>query len=162
SLASCVAETVMTGLAGGGHAAWFDAGRGKGRLLDFFVAVPGLGAEPSDAEPFELPVPFGTELVHYAIGIASCAVPRGVAGRSEADRAVALVEALGAADRAGHTTNLVAVDEDENACVVTTSLGLGSGDFLPGLDVHLNSMLGERDLIVGPLVPGERMESMMA
>ena len=33
-----------------------------------------------------------------------------------------------------------------NACVLTTSLGLGSGDFLPGLDLHLNSMLGETDL----------------
>ena len=31
-----------------------------------------------------------------------------------------------------HTTNLVAVDADGNACVLTTSLGLGSGDWLPG------------------------------
>ena len=44
----------------------------------------------------------------------------------------------------------------------TTSLGLGTGDFLPGLDLHLNSMLGEVDLVVGDLVPGERMGSMMA
>ena len=36
-----------------------------------------------------------------------------------------------------------------NACVLTTSLGLGSGDFLPGLDLHLNSMLGEADLLIG-------------
>ena len=40
--------------------------------------------------------------------------------------------------------------------------GLGSGDFLPGYDVHLNSMLGESDLLIGPLEPGKRMESMMA
>jgi len=46
--------------------------------------------------------------------------------------------------------------------VLTTSLGLGSGDFLPGLDLHLNSMLGEVDLVREPLVPGGRMESMMA
>ena len=46
--------------------------------------------------------------------------------------------------------------------MLTTSLGLGSGDFLPGLDLHLNSMLGETDLLVGALEPGERMESMMA
>jgi gamma-glutamyltranspeptidase / glutathione hydrolase len=45
---------------------------------------------------------------------------------------------------------------------VVTSLGLGSGDFLPGLDVHLNSMLGESELLVGDLRPGGRMASMMA
>jgi gamma-glutamyltranspeptidase/glutathione hydrolase len=60
------------------------------------------------------------------------------------------------------TTNLCVVDAAGNACVVTTSLGLGSGDFLPGFDVHLNSMLGESDLLVGPLEPGERMASMMS
>jgi gamma-glutamyltranspeptidase / glutathione hydrolase len=63
---------------------------------------------------------------------------------------------------AGHTTNLTIVDADGSACVLTTSLGLGSGDFLPGLDLHLNSMLGESDLIREPLRPGERMASMMA
>ena len=46
--------------------------------------------------------------------------------------------------------------------MLTTSLGLGSGDWLPGLDLHLNSMLGETDLIREPLRPGERMASMMA
>jgi len=46
--------------------------------------------------------------------------------------------------------------------VLTTSLGLGSGDFLPGLDLHLNSMLGETDLVREPLRAGERMASMMA
>jgi gamma-glutamyltranspeptidase/glutathione hydrolase len=46
--------------------------------------------------------------------------------------------------------------------VLTTSLGLGSGDWLPGLDLHLNSMLGEVDLLLGPLEPGSRMASMMA
>ena len=46
--------------------------------------------------------------------------------------------------------------------MLTTSLGLGSGDWLPGLDLHLNSMLGETDLIREPLRPGARMESMMA
>ncbi|TMJ94527.1 MAG: gamma-glutamyltranspeptidase [Actinobacteria bacterium] len=315
SLASCVAETVMTGLAGAGHAIWYDASRREARLLDFFVAVPGLGAEPREAELVELPVPFGTELVHYSIGIASCAVPglpaglgalwrhagrlawprlvepalrlaregvpmppahaaclamlapvmtmregaaiyspggrlleagdvlrqpglaralelvagegpetfatgslagsllalmdergglvtrrdleayeaawlepaetayagarvltRGglarivealermpkLRGRSEADRALALARALALPDRVAHTTNLVTVDGDGNACALTTSLGLGSGDYLPGLDVHLNSMLGERDLVVGPIEPGARMASMMA
>ena len=47
------------------------------------------------------------------------------------------------------------VDPAGNACVLTTSLGLGSGDYLPGYDMHLNSMLGESDLLVGPLEPGD-------
>jgi gamma-glutamyltranspeptidase / glutathione hydrolase len=317
SLASCVAETVMTGLLGGGHAIYYDAGTGRAENLDFFVAVPGLGAERRDAELLELEVPFGTELVHYAVGIASCGVPgvpagleelrhrhgrldwprlvepalrlarsgvemppahasclamlapvmtmneggriyapggnllatgdrldqpglaralellavegpasaytgsiagsllelvtergglvteedlrsyraawsepvvvdyrewsvhtRGdlsglpellphvprLAGLDEADRALALARTLGrnGAEGGGDTTNITVVDHDGNACVLTTSLGLGSGDFLPGLDVHLNSMLGETDLLRGDLQPGDRMGSMMA
>src|SRR5438046_10540420 len=71
-LASCVAETVMTGLLGGVHAIYFDAGSGRARNLDCFVAVPGLGASAQTVDPVELEVPFGTELVHYTIGIASC------------------------------------------------------------------------------------------
>lgn len=315
SLASCVAETVMTGLLGGGHAIWWDTQAERAELLDFFVAVPGLGEEPREIELVELQVPFGAELVHYAIGVASCAVPGvpaglgelhrrfgrlpwadvvepalrlardgvevppahaaclamlapvmtmregarlyspggslleagdrleqpglvralellsaegagsayrgslaeallglvrergglvtagdleayrpvwaepletsyagrrvltrvGLAGLAEAltllpplsdldgpARARALVRALAAARGGGHTTNLTVVDGDGNACVLTTSLGLGSGDWLPGLDLHLNSMLGETDLLAGPLEPGGRMESMMA
>src|SRR5919108_24044 len=54
-------------------------------------------------------------------------------------------------DGGPHTTNLVTVDRSGNACVLTTSLGLGSGDYLPGLDLHLNSMLGEADLVRGEL-----------
>jgi len=82
---------------------------------------------------------------------------------SPAARVVAVTEALdGGAGPETHTTNLVAVDADGNACVLTTSLGLGSGDWLPGLDLHLNSMLGETDLLLGPLEPGGRMASMMA
>jgi gamma-glutamyltranspeptidase/glutathione hydrolase len=314
-LASCVAETVMTGLLGGGHGIYYDAASGTPRNLDFFVVVPGLGAERGETELLELEVLFGTELVHYAVGIASCGVPGVVAGLealhrdhgrlpwgrlvepalrlarqgsdfpeahasclamlavvmtmnegrriyspggrlleagdrleqpglvramelladegpqsayegslaaallalmdergglvtaadleayearwsdpvelgyagtrvltrgglaplgdtlpglpplralSPADRARALARSLDGAGPDGHTTNLVTIDTDGNACVLTTSLGLGSGDFLPGLDVHLNSMLGESDLIRGELEPGDRMGSMMA
>nr|MBA3383346.1 gamma-glutamyltransferase [Actinomycetota bacterium] len=76
---------------------------------------------------------------------------------------VALVEALAvAADVERDTTNLVSVDAGGNACVLTTSLGLGSGDYIPGLDLHLNSMLGEADLVRGEARPGRRMSSMMA
>ena len=315
-LASCVAETVMTGLLGGGHAIYYDATSGKARNLDCFVAVPGLGAEPRRrAELVELEVPFGTELVHYAVGIASCGVPglpagrgalhaehgrlpwarlvepalrlardgvefpaahaaclamlepvmtmnegagiyspggallqaggrlrqpglgralelvadegaqsayegslgaallelmdeRGglvtrndlaayqaiwsepvevayagtrvltraglapladclealpaLRGRAPGERAVALAHALDRPDQAGGTTSLVTVDAEGNACVLTSSLGLGAGEWLPGLDLHLNSMLGEADLIREPLRPGERMGSMMS
>jgi gamma-glutamyltranspeptidase/glutathione hydrolase len=84
----------------------------------------------------------------------------------EAERAVTLARVLAAPPYSGRTyddtTNLCAVDDDGSAVVLTTSLGLGSGDFLPGYDVHLNSMLGEADLLIGPLEPGKRMESMMA
>jgi gamma-glutamyltranspeptidase/glutathione hydrolase len=89
-------------------------------------------------------------------------------GASPAERALTLARVLvalpysGEGEPLGDTTNLVTADADGNACVLTTSLGLGSGDYLPGLDVHLNSMLGEADLLVHPLEPGERMESMMA
>jgi gamma-glutamyltranspeptidase / glutathione hydrolase len=314
--ASCVAETVMTGLLGGGHAVYLDAGSGTVRNLDCFCAAPGLGAPARDAELLHLRVPFGEELVDYAVGPASCAVPGvpagldalwrahgrlpwprliepalrlarngvvmpsahaaclemlapvytmnegaviyspggrllrtgdrleqpglaaaldavaadgadavyrgGIAesllalsdergglltrddlavyaprwgdpvelpyagfrfltraglsglpatlprlprlrGLSAAERVAALVEAFdGVAGPETHTTNLVVVDAEGSACVLTTSLGLGSGDFLPGLDLQLNSMLGEIDLLTGPLEPGERVQSMMA
>ncbi len=315
-LASCVTETVMTGLLGGGHIGFWDAAAGRARNLDCFVDVPGRGEPPREHELLHLEVPFGAELVHYAVGPASCAVPgvpagvellwreqgrlpwrrvvepalrlargeidlppahaaclamlapvmtmnegariyspggtlleaggrlampglaaalelvaeegastvyRGTVaesllalvdergglvtrtdleayearwsdpvevsfagarvatraglsavpsalaalprlrGLSEHERMVALVRALEpGVSMDGHTTNLVAVDDAGNACVVTTSLGLGSGDFLPGLDLHLNSMLGEVDLLRGELEPGARMGSMMA
>jgi len=84
-------------------------------------------------------------------------------GVSATERVLTLVAALaGDEDAHTHTTNLVAVDDDGSACVLTTSLGLGSGDWLPGLDLHLNSMLGEVDLLRGSLEPGRRMQSMMA
>jgi gamma-glutamyltranspeptidase/glutathione hydrolase len=303
SLASCVAETVMTGLLGGGHAAvYWD---GEVRMLDFFVAVPGLGADRREVELVHLQVPFGTELVHYAVGVGSCAVPGVLPGldalwrahgslpwqrivepalrlardgvempwahasclemlapvmtmhdgeriyspggrllqegerleQPGLERALELVAAEGGrspsldrallevmAERGGlvteedlrsyeplwtepveaeyagvtlssrralnsplpvlesitgsdpvtfalalrgpdspeETTNLAVVDSDGNAVVLTTSLGLGAGDWLPGLDVHLNSMLGEADLLVGELAPGARMASMMS
>jgi gamma-glutamyltranspeptidase/glutathione hydrolase len=82
-------------------------------------------------------------------------------GMSETERVLTLLPLLETSGPETHTTNVSVVDADGNACVLTTSLGLGSGDFLPGLDLHLNSMIGEVDLIVGDLIPGERMSSMM-
>ena len=305
----------MTGLLGGGHAIYFDAASGAARNLDCFVAVPGLGAAPRESQLLELQVPFGAELVHYAVGPASCGVPGlpaglvalweahgtlpwrrlvepalglaesgvefppahaaclamlapvmtmnegaaiyapggellaggdrllqpglvealglladdpraaysgaigdallelcrergglvtqadlaayeplwsdpleldylearlltrgGFSGMAETvprlprlrdldatERVLALVDVLESqSSGGGDTTNVVAVDALGNACVLTSSLGLGSGDFLAGLDLHLNSMLGEADLVRGRLIPGARMQSMMA
>ena len=84
-------------------------------------------------------------------------------GLEEPERALALVGALlDELPAQTGTTNISVLDAEGNACVLTTSLGLGSGDFLPGYDLHLNSMLGEADLLVGDLEPGDRMASMMA
>jgi gamma-glutamyltranspeptidase/glutathione hydrolase len=90
---------------------------------------------------------------------------RSARGGGDRARVPAILDALGDAtvpEGGGDTTNLVTADADGSVCVLTTSLGLGSGDFLPGLDLHLNSMLGEADLVHGPLEPGKRMTSMMA
>lgn len=316
TFASCVAETVMTGLAGGGHALYWDSDRQVAHLVDCFVTVPGLGGEPSRGEPVEVDIVFGEQTVRYVIGAGSVGVPgvpagcdalwrrwgrlpwerlvepalrlardgvplpprhaecltmvapamthgegaaiyapggrllragerlrqsgmvpalellrdegadtfyrgsvarallglmrerggvitaadlrayrahcsspapearfaglrvasrRGLSGlldtlprlpvladATPAQRALAFARTLRGTDSFGDTTNVVAVDPQGNACVVTTSLGLGSGDFLPGLDLHLNSMLGETDLLRGPLEPGSRLGSMMS
>jgi gamma-glutamyltranspeptidase / glutathione hydrolase len=306
ALASCVAETIMTGLLGGGHAIIFAAASGTARNLDCFVAVPSGSGAPME----HLRVPFGEELVDYAIGASSCGVPgvpllldelwraagrlpwarlvepalelarTGVAmppahvaclqmlapvmtmregaaiyaprgallepgeimrqpglvhalelirdegagsvytgtighelerliherggrltredlaayrpmwsepatvtfagrrvltreGLSGVPQTLTRLDAAAGADGLlaalddpvaidGHTTNITVVDASGNACVLTSSLGLGSGDWLPGLDLHLNSMLGEVDLVREPLQPGSRMASMMA
>jgi gamma-glutamyltranspeptidase / glutathione hydrolase len=306
SLVSCVAETLMTGLLGGGHVIYYDAGSRAVRNLDCFVSVPSGRGAPLES----MPVRFGDALVDYAIGAASCAVPGlpagldalwrahgrlpwadvvetalraaragvpmtkahasclamlepvmtmregagiyapggallmegdllrqpglvralelvrdegvtsvyrgsiassllaltaerdgaitgsdlasyragwsepvacGFAGRRVQTRAGlsgipetlarfdpaggpdALLEALEQdATLDGDTTNITVVDEEGSACVLTSSLGLGSGDWLPDLDLHLNSMLGEADLIREPLRSGARMASMMA
>ncbi|HEX7525548.1 MAG TPA: gamma-glutamyltransferase, partial [Gaiellaceae bacterium] len=71
ALVSCVAETLMTGLLGGGHAIYLDAASGTVRNLDCFVSVPSGRGAPMES----LPVQFGDELVHYSIGASSCAVP---------------------------------------------------------------------------------------
>ncbi len=315
TFASCVAETVMTGLGGGGFAAHWDASAREAHLIDFFVAVPGIGGRGGDGERHAVDIAFGTQVIAYDIGMGTVAVPgvaqgcgelhdrwgrmdwapllaparrlalegvpmppkhaltmrmvleslrldRGAAiytpggrpldpgdllrqpglaeafdllasegpqtfrkgtiadaivalsaergglltRRDLADYEVAVQPApAGAAlgphrvttrhdlggflaglgrlpaavagdprrwapafaraftgdDRHGDTTNLAVVDPQGNACVVTTSLGLGSGHYVPGLDLHLNSMLGETELLSGTPPPGERMHSMM-
>jgi gamma-glutamyltranspeptidase/glutathione hydrolase len=311
-LTACVAETVFTGLAGGGFATYYDAGSGETTCLDFFVSVPGLGGRRG-AVPEEIPIDFGGQLVPYSVGPSTVAVPgipAGVAAlhrrwgrlpwkdvcaaalhhaehgvafaplhskvlstiapamllgdgarvyardgrilsggsrlfhpgldaslRALADDgaeafytgrvAEAMVEAIGEQGDLGHpdlsayeviegkprcarlgdadvlargndlddllgtiqalvldeddgvlatrmvdalrlpprrgdTTSAAVVDPDGNVCAVTTSLGLASGVWLGDYGLHLNSMMGEGELLRGTEIPGARMGSMMS
>lgn len=88
----------------------------------------------------------------------------GVAGEANRDprAALAMVEALRAAAMRTETTNLAACDPDGNVCVITTSLGLGAGVWVPEYGLHPNSMLGEGELIRPGTSVGSRMGSMMS
>jgi gamma-glutamyltranspeptidase / glutathione hydrolase len=59
------------------------------------------------------------------------------------------------------TTHISVVDGNGDAASLSSSLGSGSGVFVPGTGIHLNNMLGEFDL-VGATKPGLRLTSMMA
>jgi gamma-glutamyltranspeptidase/glutathione hydrolase len=91
------------------------------------------------------------------------ALPRNLPALSRAERTRHLVRAIVShgPEAHGETTNISAVDAAGNACVITTSLGIGSGVWLPGLSVHVNSMLGEVELGTGVRPPGSRLSSMM-
>jgi gamma-glutamyltranspeptidase/glutathione hydrolase len=93
----------------------------------------------------------------------AAALPAGLADLPRVERTRAMARALRGygRQRVGDTTNISVVDRDGNACVITLTLGIGSGVWLPDLGVHLNSMLGEDELHTGPVSPGERMQSMM-
>ena len=315
-LVCCVAETIYTGLGGGGFATYFDAASGEVTCLDFFVAVPGTDGDRQPGPMIAVDVHFGGMAQVYSIGGASVAVPGVPAGLGEVHRrwgrmpwtavveqATALAKtgvvlpapqartllscvpalaygegagaytpngkvleggdvlyhpglatamdalahegpsvfytgafapvlvdavragggALGPADLAayrvletpvdhasmgdyrvrarhdlnrtvdtiaalppladlspgdratavatalrnhgqqkkGDTTNVSVVDAAGNACVITTTLGLGAAVWLPGLGVNMNSMLGEGELITADLAPGRRMSSNM-
>jgi len=82
---------------------------------------------------------------------------------SETERVLALVSALETPQTGGeHTTNMVAVDAHGRACVLTHSLGVGAGTWLPGFDTQLNNLLGESDIAHGDPQPGDHLESRMA
>ena len=91
------------------------------------------------------------------------ALPNSLTDLPRTDRAVALAAALRdcGQQKKGDTTNVSVVDDRGNACVITTTLGLGAAVWLPGLGVNLNSMLGEGELITDDLAPGKRMSSNM-
>ena len=90
-------------------------------------------------------------------------LPAGLTGLPRPQRAVAVATALRdrGRQRLGDTTNVAVVDSDGNACVITTTMGLGAGVWLPDLGMNLNSMLGEGELITDDLAPGRRMSSNM-
>jgi gamma-glutamyltranspeptidase / glutathione hydrolase len=73
-----------------------------------------------------------------------------------------MVDVLRAHPLRGDTTSIAVADADGNACALTTSLGLSSGVWLADLGIHLNSMLGEGELVRGTETPGRRMGSMMS
>ena len=91
------------------------------------------------------------------------ALPEPIEKLPRPQRAVAVADALReyGRPRLGDTTNVSVVDEEGNACVITTTLGIGAGVWLPGLGINLNSMLGEGELITPDMAPGQRMQSMM-
>jgi gamma-glutamyltranspeptidase / glutathione hydrolase len=89
-------------------------------------------------------------------------LPR-LAGLAATDRVLALVGAFEPVSEAGeHTTNLVAIDAHGRACVLTHSLGVGAGTWLPGFDIQLNNLLGESDIAHGEPQAGDHLESRMA
>jgi gamma-glutamyltranspeptidase/glutathione hydrolase len=57
---------------------------------------------------------------------------------------------------------MVAVDGHGRACVLTHSLGVGAGVWIPGFDVQLNNLLGESDIAHGEPKAGDHLESRMA
>ncbi|MEU4221510.1 gamma-glutamyltransferase [Actinoplanes sp. NPDC026623] len=91
------------------------------------------------------------------------ALPGGLPDQPRPARAVAIAAALRDRGRQkiGDTTNVSVVDAEGNACVITTTMGLGAAVWLPGLGINMNSMLGEGELITDDLAPGVRMSSNM-
>ena len=85
--ASWVTESPLTGPGGGGFMLVHRASDRSTRVLDFFVAVPGLGGRGGSAEMEAVDVDFTTESSQvFRIGAASCAVPGVAAGLEAAHR----------------------------------------------------------------------------
>src|SRR3954471_20193568 len=87
--ASWVAESTLTGPGGGGFMLVHRARDRTTRLLDFYVAIPGLGlGEERIADMESVDVVFAPESTQvFRIGTASCAVPGAPAGLEAAHRA---------------------------------------------------------------------------
>jgi gamma-glutamyltranspeptidase/glutathione hydrolase len=86
---SWIVESPLTGPGAGGFMLVHDAAKGRDVLLDFFVAVPGLGLDAvpdADMEVVDVPFGAGETTQRFLIGPPSCAVPGTVAGIGEANR----------------------------------------------------------------------------
>jgi gamma-glutamyltranspeptidase / glutathione hydrolase len=88
ALASWVAESPLTGPGAGGFMLVHRARDRTDHLLDFFVAVPGLGRrrQPAEMESIDIDFDGGTSQI-FRIGAGSCAVPGAAAGLEAAHRA---------------------------------------------------------------------------
>jgi gamma-glutamyltranspeptidase/glutathione hydrolase len=88
ALASWVAESTLTGPGAGGFMLVHRARDRTDRLLDFFVAVPGLGRprRPAEMESIDIDFDGGTSQIFH-IGAGSCAVPGAAAGLEAAHQA---------------------------------------------------------------------------
>jgi len=85
---SWVTESPLTGPGAGGFLLVHRASDRSDRVLDFFVAIPGLGLERDPGtEMTAVAVPFDADTTQiFRIGGASCAVPGAPAGLGEAHR----------------------------------------------------------------------------
>jgi gamma-glutamyltranspeptidase / glutathione hydrolase len=145
----------------------------RGSLAEALLAVDGVVLEAADLASYR-PRWRDAAVVEYAgrrvttrgglSGLPEL-LPRmpALRGLTDAERVLALVAAFEPAAMAGeHTTNMVAVDGQGRACVLTHSLGVGAGVWLPGFDLQLNNLLGESDIAHGDPAPGDHLESRMA
>src|SRR5262245_25387772 len=82
-LACCVAESVLTGIGGGGFATYYDAKSRTVTCLDFFCSVPGLDGDVTPGPMVPIEVNFGGIPLSYSIGEASIGVPGVPAGCAE-------------------------------------------------------------------------------
>ncbi|MBA2741853.1 MAG: gamma-glutamyltransferase [Actinobacteria bacterium] len=145
----------------------------RGSIAEALLGVEGVVATADDLRDYRarwrdpVSVPWNGQSVATRAGLSGvpellARLPR-FAGLTEVARIVALVEALETDELGGeHTTNMVAVDGHGRACVLTHSLGVGAGVWVPGLDLQLNNLLGESDIAFGDPQPGDRLESRMA
>jgi gamma-glutamyltranspeptidase/glutathione hydrolase len=83
TLAASVAETIMTGVGGGGFATYYDADRQEVTCLDFFCAVPGLDRDCRPGPMTRVEIYFGEVPIDYQIGGPTVAVPGVPAGCGE-------------------------------------------------------------------------------
>src|SRR4051812_1431971 len=128
-LAGCVAETLFTGLGGGGFATVYEATTGAVHCLDFFVAVPGLdGTVPQPARAIR--VAFGEVEVPYAVGGPSVAVPgtpRGVAALHDAFGRLPWSEIVAPARRLAHDGTPFPLQHAQLLPDVAAAMVLGDG-----------------------------------